>query len=82
MLCLFVWGKYIDDFFINWKQDRYSLRYRNGDGEVNKEPCDVIDCYDAYGTLVGSYFFSKRTSYLLKKAWRTDGGRTSRDPSR
>jgi hypothetical protein len=72
MIYMLVWDKYIDDFFMNWKQDGYSLRFRSADGEVNKEPCNVIDCYNANGTQEGRYFFSKKENLLLKKQWRSD----------
>jgi hypothetical protein len=72
MIYMLVWDKHIDDFFMNWKRDGYSLKYRSAEGDVNKEPCHVIDVYTATGTQEARYFFSKKTNLLLKKQWRAD----------
>ncbi len=61
-------NKFIDDFFMHWKQDGYSLVYR-GDGTVNDEACDVVDVYHATGTQRLRFFFSKKSHLKLKKQW-------------
>ena len=72
MISMLTWDKYIDDFFLHWKEDGYSLRYRSGSGSVNGEPCDVIDVFTPVGNQEFRYFFSKKTHLLLKKQWRVD----------
>ncbi len=72
MVYMLTWDKYLDDFFMHWKEDGFCLKYRSGEGEVDGEPCDVIDVYPPYGNQVWRYFFSKKTHLLVKKQWRSD----------
>ena len=72
MIYMLTWDKYIDDFFVKWKQDGYALRYRSGDGKLDTEPCHVVTCYAPTAQQQYRYYFSKKTGLLLKKQWRTD----------
>ena len=72
MIYMLVWDKYIDDFFVSWRQDGYALKYR-GEGEVQKRACHTVDVYPPAGGAESRYFFDKETGLLLKKQWRTDG---------
>lgn len=71
-LSIFVWDKPIADFFMTWKEDGYSLAYL-GEGEVNGEPVEVVQCLDFTQKNRVRYFFSKKTGLILKKQWREDG---------
>ena len=72
MVYMLTWDKFLDDFFMHWKQDGYSLVYRSGEGEVSGEPCHVIDVYAPTGNQRWRFFFSKKNHLLLKKQWRSD----------
>jgi len=72
MIYMLVWDKYIDDFFVVWREDGYALKYRE-EGEVQKRACHVVDVYPPSGEIEARYFFDKETGLLLKKQWRTDG---------
>lgn len=72
MIYMLVWDKYIDDFFVSWRQDGYALKYR-GEGEVQKRMCHTVDVYPPTGGAESRFFFDKETGLLLKKQWRTDG---------
>lgn len=80
-LQVFVYGKYMDDFFCHWKQDGYTLTL-DGEAEVDMtdriEPCDIVRVKDFTGRSEERYFFSRESGLLLKKEWRD----TSRDPSK
>ena len=71
MIHMLVHDKYIDDFFMHWKSDGFSLKYR-AEGEVDNKPCHVIDVYPALGTQTSRYFFDKKTKLLTKKQWRSE----------
>jgi hypothetical protein len=72
MIYMLTWDKYLDDFFMTWKQDGYALKYRSGEGSVDNEPCHVVDVYAPTANQQYRYFFSKKSGLLLKKQWRTD----------
>lgn len=63
--------KFLDDFFMHWKQDGYALKYR-GDGEVNGDPCHVVDVYHATSKEPIRYFFSKKTQLMSKRIWKAN----------
>jgi hypothetical protein len=72
MVYMLTWDKYLGDFFLTWKEDGYSIKYRSGEGSVDNEPCHVVDVYTPTGTQEHRYFFSKESGLLLKKQWRSD----------
>ncbi len=72
MIYMLTWDKYLGDFFLTWKADGYSLKYRSGEGSVDDEPCHVVDVFTPTGTQEYRYFFSKKSGLLLKKQWRSD----------
>ena len=68
-LSVFVWDKYLDDFFANWEADGYSLTMA-GAGLVNDtEECDIVMVTDFSGRQQIRYFFSRESGLLLKKEW-------------
>jgi hypothetical protein len=77
-LQVFVWDKYMDDFFAHWQDDGFTVNLV-GQGLVSKEimgeeqPCDVIQVADFSGRQAQKYFFSKKDGLLVKKEWQDDG---------
>ena len=67
-LSVFVWDKQVDDFFVSWEEDGYGLK-TIGQGLVDDEASDIIEVSDFTGRQKIRYFFSKKTSLLLKKEW-------------
>ena len=72
MIYTLTWDKYLDDFFMHWKEDGYCLKFRSDKGEVDGEPCYVVDVYPPFGNQPWRYFFSKKTHLIVKKQWRSD----------
>jgi hypothetical protein len=67
-LGVFVWDKYLDDFFAHWKENGYSLKMV-GDGLVDDDPAHIVEVSDFTGRQKLRYFFSKTTGLLTKKEW-------------
>lgn len=70
-LSIFVWDKPIDDFFLHWKENGYSITYVNAD-TLDGEPVDVIQTSDFHARSKIRYVFSQKTGLLLKKEWRDE----------
>jgi hypothetical protein len=77
-LQVFVFDKYMDDFFCHWEQDGYTVSL-GGQGLVSKElygedvPCDIVLVTDFSGRQVQRHFFSKKDGLLIKKEWQEVG---------
>lgn len=77
-LQVFVWDKYLDDFFAHWKDDGYTLKM-GGQGIAPAEvlgeelACDVVQVADFTGRQSQRYFFSKKDGLLVKKEWQDAG---------
>ncbi len=67
-LSIFVWDKPIDDFFLHWQEDGYTLRHI-GDGDIDGEAVDLVQATDFHGVSISTYAFSKATGLLLEKKW-------------
>jgi len=67
-LSVFVWDKYLDDFFAHWEGNGYSLR-KVGEGLVDDEACEIVECRDFTGRQKIRYFFSQESGLLKKKEW-------------
>ena len=68
-LSVFVWDKYLDDFFVQWESNGYSLHMAGAglvDGEIE---CDIVNVVDFTGRQQIRYFFDKDGGRLLKKEW-------------
>jgi len=73
-LQVFVWDKYMDDFFCHWEEDGYTLRLagegvipgERGEGDV---ACDIVEVSDFSGRQSMRFFFSKDNGLILKKEW-------------
>ena len=75
-LGVFVWDKYLDDFFAQWKENGYSLR-KVGEGLVDEDECDIVECRDFTGRQKIRYFFAKDSGLLLKKEWFDSSGKAT-----
>jgi hypothetical protein len=77
-LQVFVFDKYMDDFFCHWEQDGYTLSL-GGQGLVSKDiygedvPCDIVVVTDFSGRQVQRHFFSRSNGLLIKKEWQEIG---------
>ena len=77
-LQVFVWDKYMDDFFAHIESDGFTVNLV-GQGIVSKEimgeehPCDVVQVTDFSGRQSQKYFFSKKNNLLVKKEWQDEG---------
>ena len=77
-LQVFVWDKYMDDFFAHIESDGFTVNLV-GQGLVSKEimgeehPCDVVQVTDFSGRQAQKYFFSKKNNLLVKKEWQDEG---------
>lgn len=67
-LSVFVWDKYLDDFFAHWKENGYSVKVI-AEGLVDDETADILEVGDFTGRQKVRYFFSKTSGLLLKKEW-------------
>jgi len=67
-LGVFVWDKYLDDFFVNMGRDGYTV-HMAGKGVVDDEPADITRVVDFSGRHIVRYFFSSTSGLLLKKDW-------------
>lgn len=73
-LQVFVWDKFIDDFFMNWEDNGYTLTLA-GQGLVSAEilgkevACDIVLATDFSGRQTTRYYFSKDSGLLVKKEW-------------
>ena len=75
-LSIFVWDKPIDNPFMHWQEDGYSVELISDSEQVEGEPSSVVQMSDFYGRNKSRYYFSNNTGLLLKKEWRdqeTDG---------
>ena len=83
-LQVFVYDKYMDDFFAHWEEDGYVLTLA-GQGLVSKEqygeehPCDIVLVSDFSGRQAHRFFFSKTNGLLVKKEWQ-DAGQNPKQP--
>jgi len=83
-LQVFVYDKYMDDFFAHWEDDGYVLTLA-GQGLVSKEqygeehPCDIVLVSDFSGRQAHRFFFSKTNGLLVKKEWQ-DAGQNPKQP--
>jgi hypothetical protein len=77
-LSVFVWEKYMDDFFCHWDKDGYTVSMA-GQGLVEDEPCDIVLVMDYSGRSSQRYFFSKQSGLILKKEW-TDTAANAKAP--
>ena len=71
-LNILVWDKYLDHFFMHWKEDGYSVQYR-GEQDVDGENCHWVTTRNYTGTQKVHYFFRSDDDLLVKKQWRTTG---------
>lgn len=77
-LQVFVWDKYIDDFFCHWEADGYTLTM-GGQGVVPADrygqevPCDVVNVTDFTGRQTARYYFSRKDGLIVKKEWEESG---------
>jgi hypothetical protein len=71
-LSLFVWDKYLDDFFCHWDDDGYTVDYV-APGAVADEPAEIIELSDFGKNKMEKYYFSKKSGFLLKKEWKEQG---------
>lgn len=71
-LTVFVWDKPIDDHFMSWKDDGYTVKYKNT-SDVDGAPCEVVETIAYAGKQRMSYFFSQKDGLLLKKEWTEPG---------
>ncbi|MBN1443628.1 MAG: hypothetical protein JXA90_13040 [Planctomycetes bacterium] len=76
-LSVFVWDKHIDDFFVNWEKNGYTLHHVAAETLEGVET-DVIKVVDFTGRQTQRYFFSRETGLIVKKEWYDEGG-PSRD---
>ncbi len=67
-----VWDKYVDDFFVHWKEDGYVAKYR-GEALVEDVPCHKLELDTIAGSAKSIYLFGKENGLLLKKEWRHTG---------
>jgi hypothetical protein len=67
-LSVFVWEKHLDDFFLHWKEDGYSLKH-SGKGAVDGEPAELVEVTDFSGRYTSTYAFSKKDGLLLEREW-------------
>ncbi|MCZ6794212.1 MAG: hypothetical protein O7J95_11435 [Planctomycetota bacterium] len=67
-LGVFVWDKYIDDFFVSWDKDGFTATLA-GQGLVDDEPADIVQIVDFSRRHRVRYFFAKKTGLLVKKEW-------------
>ena len=78
-LQVFVWDKYMDDFFCHWEEDGYTLKLA-GEGIIPGEkggddvPCDIVEVSDFSGRQSMRFFFSKVDGLILKKEWQDSTG--------
>jgi len=83
-LQVFVYDKYMDDFFLHWEEDGYVLTLA-GQGLVSKEQygeehaCDIVLVSDFSGRQAHRFFFSKTNGLLIKKEWQ-DAGQNPKQP--
>lgn len=73
-LTVFVWDKPIDDQFVHWKKDGYTLKYVQT-ADVDGVPCDVVETTSYAGKQKMRYYFSQADGLLLKKEWTEPGQR-------
>jgi hypothetical protein len=87
-LQVFVWDKYMDDFFCHWEEDGYTLKLA-GEGIIPGEnggadvPCDIVAVSDFSGRQTMRFFFSKTSGLVLKKEWQdADATANTQQPAR
>ena len=71
-LTMFVWDKYIDDFFLHFEEDGYHARYI-GRATVEDKSAHEVEVISFAGTHKQRYFFSEETGLLVKKKWKSVG---------
>ncbi|MFN0057365.1 MAG: hypothetical protein ACKVX7_02815 [Planctomycetota bacterium] len=71
-LLVFVWDKPIDDQFVTWSEDGYTLRYIGTD-TVDSVVVDVIETIAFASQQRMRYSFSQADGLLLKKEWTEPG---------
>ncbi|MGE3166424.1 MAG: hypothetical protein AB7O52_16095 [Planctomycetota bacterium] len=73
-LTVFVWDKYIDDYFMQWEQDGYTLESLPA-AELQGKTVDVVEAASFAGGQKVRYYFSREDGLLLKKEWTEPTGR-------
>ena len=71
-LTMFVWDKYIDNFFLHFEEDGYHARYI-GRATVEGQPAHELEVINFVGTHKQRYFFSEESGLLVKKKWKSLG---------
>lgn len=67
-LSVFVWDKYIDDFFMHFEDDGYTA-HMAGKGLVDEKPAHIVSVKDFGGRNEVRYFFDAESGLILKKEW-------------
>ena len=63
-LAVFIWDKYLDNFFMQWKQDGYRLSYE-GREDADGEAAEVVQMADFTGKHSVRYYFSRANGLIL-----------------
>ena len=71
-LNVFVWDKFLDDYFMHWREDGYTMQHR-GQTTLDDVPVDRIEVTNFAKTQRINYFFDQSNGLLLKKEWRAAG---------
>ncbi len=71
-LTVFVWDKPIDDFFMSWQDDGYTVKYLGPD-TLDGVAVEKIQTISFAGKQRMQYLFNKEDGMLLKKEWSEAG---------
>jgi len=67
-LFTFLWDKYVDDFFLHWQKDGFSLTSK-GQEQIGGKACDVLIIEDFMKSQKTRYLFDPETGFYAKKEW-------------
>lgn len=73
-LTVFVWDKYIDDYFMQWEQDGYTLSALPA-AEIRGKTANVVEATAFAGGQKVRYYFGSDDGLLIKKEWTEPTGR-------
>lgn len=74
-LTIFVWDKYIDDFFMHYEEDGYTVKMLP-ETKIEGRDCVGVETRSFAGGFKVRYYFAKDDGLLVKKQWNDGTGKT------